>query len=89
MREIKKEAPPKGLPKNLHPQTLGLVVNLLSRTPGALSAEEVAGELGLSRATARRYLEYLTETEKVSLVLEYAAVGRPVHRFRLHGVQGG
>ena len=89
VREIKKEAPPKGLPKNLHPQTLGLVVNLLSRTPGALSAEEVAGELGLSRATARRYLEYLTETEKVSLVLEYAAVGRPVHRFRLHGVQGG
>ncbi|WP_319402539.1 response regulator [uncultured Anaeromusa sp.] len=83
-REIKKEAPPQGLPKNLHPQTLGLVVNLLSRAQGALSAEEVAGELGLSRATARRYLEYLTETEKVSLVLEYASVGRPVHRFRLH-----
>ena len=89
VREIKKETPPQGLPKNLHPQTLGLVVNLLSQAQGALSAEEVATELGLSRATARRYLEYWPETEKVSLVLEYATVGRPVHRFRLHGVQGG
>ena len=78
--EIKEE---KSLPKNLHPQTLGMIFNFLSCAREALSADEVAAEVGISRATARRYLEYLTENGKVKLQLEYVAVGRPVHRFIL------
>lgn len=79
-KEAKRQS---GLPKNLHPQTLGLIVNFLSRAEQPLSAEEVAAQVGISRATARRYLEYLTEVGKVTLQLEYVSVGRPVHRFVL------
>ncbi|GEK81038.1 response regulator [Agrococcus baldri] len=66
-----------GLSKGLSAETLDAVAALL--TDGtARSAAEVATELGLSRVTARRYLEHLAATGDVERVPRYGSRGRPV-----------
>jgi two-component system response regulator DctR len=77
-------APPdQSLPKNLHRPTLDLVVNCLHEQSESLSALDVADRTGLSRATARRYLEYLEARGRAVMQLRYGAAGRPEHRYRL------
>lgn len=71
------------LPKGLTEITLKQVLLLLVKGKQSYSAEEVAAEVGLSRVTARRYLEYLEKTGKAELELQYGSVGRPVNRYRL------
>ena len=71
------------LPKNYHAQTKSLIVHFLIDQPHSQSAEQVAASVGISRVTARRYLEYLVEQGKVERTLDYLTVGRPIHRFRL------
>jgi two-component system CitB family response regulator len=44
---------------------------------------EVAERVGISRATARRYLSSLAHAEVVRLELNYGSTGRPEHRYRL------
>lgn len=70
------------LPKNLNRPTLELVVRSLTDHPGSVSAMEVADTTGLSRATARRYLEYLESQGKAVMELRYGSAGRPEHRYR-------
>ena len=71
------------LPKNMHGLTLDSIINFLSAKTEALSADEVAGEVGISRVTARRYLDYLVMEGKLQMLLEYMPVGRPIHRFKM------
>lgn len=71
------------LPKNMHGLTLDSIINLLSSRPEALSADEVANEVGISRVTARRYLDYLVMEGTLQMLLEYMPVGRLVHRFKM------
>lgn len=71
----------KKLPKGLQELTLKQVYLFLLNHKGSLSAEEVAAGVGLARVTARRYLEYLKRTGKVSLELQYGSIGRPVNRY--------
>jgi len=71
------------LPKGLDHLTLKAVTDLLERRRQFLTAEEVAEEVGASRVTARRYLEYLAEVGQAEVKLTYGAVGRPVRRYRL------
>jgi response regulator of citrate/malate metabolism len=47
------------------------------------TAQEIAKEIGVSRITARRYLDYLEREQKVILELEYGKVGRPKNKYRL------
>jgi two-component system CitB family response regulator len=47
-----------------------------------LSAAEVGGQAGISRGTARRYLEHLASSGLVELDLRYGTTGRPEHRYR-------
>ena len=70
------------LPKGLSRATLELVVRALSAAGGDLSAQEVAAATGLSRVSARRYLEHLAECGRAELSLRYGAAGRPQHRYR-------
>ena len=37
--------------------------------------------MGVSRATAQRYLALLSETGQVELTLRYGGAGRPEHRY--------
>ena len=70
------------LPKGLSHATLELVLAAL-RTGGALTADRVAAAAGMSRVTARRYLDHLAQAGRVELSLRYGAPGRPEHRYRL------
>lgn len=70
------------LPKGCSAETLALVVNALQTAAADLSAAEVADLLGTSRVSARRYLEYLHDEERVGVRLKYGA-GRPERRYEL------
>lgn len=47
------------------------------------SAAEVAGRVGVSRATAQRYLSSLADDGAVEIQLRYGTTGRPEHRYGL------
>ena len=61
--------------------TLELVRNAVGTVPGDVSAAEVADIVGISRATAQRYLSYLERHGVLRLHLKYGATGRPEHRY--------
>lgn len=66
-----------GLPKGLSPQTLEAVERLMAETRSALSASEVSVGLGLSRVTARRYLEHLVDGGVATRAQRHGGRGRP------------
>jgi response regulator of citrate/malate metabolism len=72
----------KALPKGISAPTLALVVEALRATAGEVTANDVADRAGVSRGTARRYLEYLAATGAAELSLRYGATGRPEHLYR-------
>lgn len=70
------------LPKGLSSATAALVVKALQSEEGDLSAAETAERAGISRVSARRYLEYLASTGQAQQGLRYGTSGRPEHRYR-------
>lgn len=70
------------LPKGLAPSTLDAVQEFMKRQAHAVSATEVMGKLGMSRVTARRYLEYLVDAGTVSRTARYGTPGRPENQYR-------
>ncbi|KGI68737.1 response regulator [Mycolicibacterium rufum] len=76
-------APPKVLPKGLGAETGELVLAAV-RQAGEVSAAECADLVGISRVSARRYLEHYLSTGTVELRLQYG-VGRPERRYRMVG----
>lgn len=73
----------KSLPKGISAPTLALVVDAMRAFDGEARALEVADRAGISRGTARRYLEFLVATGAVELSLRYGSTGRPEHLYRL------
>jgi len=69
------------LPKGLSRET-ALAVRAILSTDEAISATECAERIGLSRVSARRYLEHLERTEVAQVSLKYG-VGRPERLYRL------
>lgn len=65
------------LPKGIDPLTLEKIIEVLGRVKSGLTAESVSKEVGVSRTTARRYLEHLVSIEKIEADLAYGTVGRP------------
>jgi response regulator of citrate/malate metabolism len=51
----------------------------------AVSATEVMDALGMSRVTARRYLEYLADAGTASRSPRYGTPGRPENEYRWGG----
>ena len=70
------------LPKGLSTATAALVVKVLQAEDGDLSAAETAERVGISRVSARRYLEHLCSTGQARQGLRYGTSGRPEHRYR-------
>lgn len=70
------------LPKGIDGLTLDKVQQVLSMTAASLSAEEVGEQIGASRTTARRYLEYLVSTGVLEAEVNYGTVGRPERRYK-------
>ena len=75
-------APAATLPKGLSPQTADLVASALQEA-GELSAAECADAVGISRVSARRYLEHFVARGSASVRLQYGGAGRPERRYRL------
>jgi response regulator of citrate/malate metabolism len=65
------------LPKGMSEELMGRVVAALRASPQAMSASELAAELGVSRVTARRFLEHLHESGVATRRSRYAGAGRP------------
>ncbi|GAB3523044.1 response regulator [Arthrobacter monumenti] len=70
------------LPKGMSEPTLAAVVELLQRGARPISASEVVTELGISRVTARRYLEHLADDRSAIRTPRYGTPGRPEYEYR-------
>jgi two-component system CitB family response regulator len=71
------------LPKGLSEATLDVIMQALGKSRSGLAAAAVADAAGLSRVTARRYLDHLCNLGKAELTMRYGNPGRPEHRYRL------
>lgn len=70
------------MPKGLAAETADLVREALrSAAEGGLSATECAERTGLSRVSARRYLEHLAHIGAARVRSRYGSPGRPERRF--------
>jgi len=63
--------------------TLSSILGEIRASAGSLSASEVAQRIGISRATAQRYLAQLEQSQLVSMELRSGATGRPEHRYAI------
>ncbi|TWV33840.1 response regulator [Streptomyces misionensis] len=68
---------PAALPKGLSGPTLERVTGALREAADGLTAAGVAEVVGISRITARRYLEHLVDTGRAARSPLYGQVGRP------------
>ncbi|MGL4744603.1 MAG: response regulator [Dermatophilaceae bacterium] len=73
------------LPKGMSKETARLVIAALSAAVDPRSASQVATDVGLSRVSARRYLEHLVTTGRADVRLRYGTTGRPERRYRWVG----
>ncbi|PMM90214.1 response regulator [Vibrio breoganii] len=64
------------LPKGIDSVTLDKIRSLFTERE-SWKAEEAGQEIGASRSTARRYLEFLVSTHEVRTDVVYGTVGRP------------
>ncbi|MGI5322945.1 response regulator [Actinomadura nitritigenes] len=71
----------RSLPKGMSGETLDAITEVLTGAPEGLSAAAAADLTGVSRVTARRYLEYLAENGLATRRPHYGQVGRPEVRF--------
>lgn len=71
-----------GLPKGVSRASLDEVARALEAAGDARTAAEVAGLAGVSRVTARRYLEHLAESGLAHRALRYGGAGRPQVEYR-------
>ena len=76
---------PAPLPKGLSATTRALVAEVLQAAEGDLSAVQTAERVGISRVSARRYLEHLCESGQATQRPRYGVAGRPEHRYAWTG----
>ncbi|MFD9866873.1 response regulator [Streptomyces niveus] len=74
-------APSVALPKGMSVETAELIERTLCGTDGTLSAAECAALAGISRVSARRYLEHFHDTGRAEVSLRYGVAGRPERRY--------
>lgn len=70
------------LPKGMSVETAKLVLQTLDSAGHELSAQEAADSVGISRVSARRYLEYFVQQGRAQVSLRYGARGRPERRYQ-------
>ncbi|CCH72903.1 Tricarboxylate transport transcriptional regulator TctD (fragment) [Nostocoides australiense Ben110] len=68
-------------PKGISNETIDLVVKALRDVAEDISAQECAEAVGLSRSSARRYLEHLVDSGRAQVRHRYGATGRPDRRY--------
>ncbi|NQF21402.1 response regulator, partial [Enterobacter hormaechei] len=69
--------------KGIEPQTLERIKRLFAEHPDdAMSVEEVVENVGISKTTGRRYLEYCVESGLISIEMLYGNIGHPRRLYR-------
>ena len=68
-------------PKGIDPVTKTKVIDFIRTCQVGITAEKLGKNLGISRTTARRYLEHLMEEKLVHVEHIYGSVGRPERRY--------
>lgn len=70
------------LPKGIDQITLNKIRNALSKGgETGMTALNAGQKIGVSRSTARRYLEYLVSEEEAIAQLKYGDIGRPERKY--------
>lgn len=72
---------PLATPKGIDPNTMTRIKKRLSLGELGMTAEEMGAACGMSRSTARRYLEHLVSERLASAELLYGTIGRPERRY--------
>jgi two-component system response regulator CitB len=70
------------LPAGIDELTLVKIRALFELPSASHTAESVAQKMGLSRTTARRYLEFCTAAQQLRAEIIYGKVGRPQRIYR-------
>ncbi|GGE60169.1 response regulator [Priestia taiwanensis] len=71
------------LPKGIDKLTLDKIIFTMTNYKNTFTAEQLGKEVGMSRTTARRYLEFLVSHGKIEAELSYGTVGRPERVYSL------
>lgn len=79
MQEEQKED--QDLPTGVNSLTLDKVKTWMASVKSGMTAEELGEKMGVSRTTARRYVEYLVTTGECRAELAYGIIGRPERRY--------
>jgi len=69
------------LPKGLSRTTMQAVRDALAEHDGSASAQEIGDRVGVSRVSARRYLEHLVAEGLARVAPRYGVTGRPENRY--------
>jgi CitB family two-component system response regulator MalR len=70
------------LPKGLDRHTLKRVWECIVASTGEFTAETMAGYVGISQVSMRKYLKYLEVEGLLTVKISYGAVGRPISKYR-------
>jgi response regulator of citrate/malate metabolism len=70
-----------GLPKGIKEQTLRRIEDAIGKMGRCFSIDDLLQVLPLSRATNRRYLEFLADTGVLEKSLAYRKIGRPTVQY--------
>lgn len=73
----------KVLPSGIDGITLKQVKAILEGLTEGITIEEMGKKMGVSRTTARRYLEYLVSVQECHVQYDYGIVGRPERKYHL------
>jgi response regulator of citrate/malate metabolism len=73
--------PMRRLPKGISQDTLRLVEQILVEAGCPMTADEIGHIAGVSRVTARRYLQALVDAGVARLDRQFGSPGRPRHRY--------
>lgn len=75
--------PPSPSTKGIEPNTLDKVQRIFTDRPDAnWSVEQVVEEVGISKTTCRRYLEYCVEMGFIGIEMQYGNIGHPRRLYR-------
>ena len=79
------DSPTASMPKGRSAGTADSIREALRKSSEAMTAQAIAEAVGVSRATAQRYLADLARAGRVDLTLNYGTTGRPEHRYEWLG----
>jgi two-component system, CitB family, response regulator MalR len=78
-----------GLPKGLDRKTLEVIEARIRDSKGnTFTTEEMAGKVGISRVSMRKYLEFLNQSGILEVRISYGSIGRPVYQYHCMDYEG-